>query len=96
MSALHKKGRLEPLFDKTWRTFTIIVMLALGISVVLVPLILLIPLLIRAADPSNTEHQLLWLWITMTVVEMGLASFIIWSMFRTAFGLWQGPIYPRK
>ena len=100
MSSLHKKGRLEPLIDKTWRTFTMVIVLALGISVVLVPLILLIPLLIRALDPSNptyaTEHPLLWLWITMTVVEMGLAFFIIWATFRTAFGLWQGPMYPDK
>ncbi len=96
MSTPHKKGRLEPLIDKTWRTFTMVVVLGLGISVVLVPLVLLIPLLFRAADPNNTEHPLLWLWITMTVVEMGLAFFIIWAMFRTAFGLWQGPMYPNK
>ncbi len=95
MSTQPRKGRLEPLFDKTWRTFTMVVVLALGISVVVVPLILLIPILIGAADPSNTQHPLLWLWITMTVVEMGLACFIIWTMFRTAFGLWQGPMYPR-
>jgi hypothetical protein len=64
---------------------------------VLVPLILLIPLLIRAADPNNvTEHPLLWLWITMTVVEMGLAFFIIWAIFRTAFGLWQSTMYAHK
>ncbi len=93
MSSVQKKKRLEPLINKTWRTFTMIVVLALGISVVLVPLILLIPLLIRALDPSNptyaTEHPLLWLWITMTIIEMGLASFIIWTLFRTVLGLWQ-------
>lgn len=97
MSTLHKKGPLEPLIAKTWRTFTTVVILGLGISVVVVPLVLLIPLLIRAADPNNSvEHGLLWLWITMTIVEMGLAAFIIWGMFRTAFGLWQGPMYPKK
>jgi hypothetical protein len=97
MSTLHKENRFKPLIDKYWRTFTTVVVLALGIAVVLVPLALLIPLLIRSADPSNTtEHPLLWLWITMTIVEMGLAAFIIWSMFRTAFGFWQGPMYPGK
>ncbi|HEY7350997.1 MAG TPA: hypothetical protein VH599_21995 [Ktedonobacterales bacterium] len=97
MSTLHNKGRLKPLIDKTWRAFTMIVVLALGISIVVVPLVLLIPLLIRGANPGNTtEHALLWLWITMTVIEMGLAFFIIWAMFRTAFGLWQSVMYPNK
>jgi hypothetical protein len=64
---------------------------------VIVPLILLIPLLIRGVNPANTtEHSLLWLWITMTVIEIALAAFIIWSMFRTAFGLWQSLMYPNK
>jgi hypothetical protein len=96
MSTVRKKGRLEPMVNKTWRAFTMIVVLGLGISVILVPLILLIPLLIRAVDPTTTEHPLLWLWITMTVVEMGLASFIIWATFRTAFGIWQSTPYPSK
>ncbi len=97
MSSLHKKSRFEPLVNRTWRSFTTIVVLGLGVSVVLVPLVLLIPLLIRAANPNDTiEHPLLWLWITMTVVEMGLAFFIIWSTFRTAFGFWQEPMYPTK
>jgi|SRR5579883_3325396 hypothetical protein len=97
MSTLHKKGPFEPLINKTWRLFTTLVILGLGIAVVIVPLVLLIPLLIRAADPTNsTEHGLLWLWITMTIIEMGLAAFIIWGMFRTAFGFWQRPMYPTK
>jgi hypothetical protein len=81
------------MYDRVWRTFTMIVVLGLGIAVVLVPLALLIPLLVRAADPANTEHALLWLWATMTLVEMSLAAFIIWGLFRTSLGLWQGPIY---
>jgi hypothetical protein len=93
MSSVQKKSQFEPVILKTWRSFTLIVVLGLGISVVLVPLVLLVPLLIRATDPNNptytTEHQLLWLWITMTVVEMALALFIIWATFRTALGLWQ-------
>jgi hypothetical protein len=94
--SLHKKSPLEPLTNRTWRAFTTIVILAMGVSVVLVPLVLLIPLLVRGADPANTtEHSLLWLWITMTVVEMALALFIIWSMFRTAFGIWQSTVYRR-
>ena len=100
MSSVQKKSRFEPVIHKTWRTFTLVVVLALGISVVLVPLVLLVPLLIRATDPGNptyaTEHQLLWLWITMTVVEMALAFFIIWATFRTALGLWQRSMYPSK
>src|SRR5215469_4057072 len=97
MSTPRARGPLEPLFDKTWRTFTLIVVLGMGISVLVVPLVLLIPLLIRAADPNNaTEHPLLWLWITMTVVEMGLAAFIIWTMLRTAFGIWQDSLYPTR
>lgn len=97
MSSLHKESPLEPLINKTWRAFTTLVVLGMGAAVVLVPLVLLIPLLIRAVDPGNTtEHSLLWLWVTMTVVEMGLAIFIIWGMFRTAFGLWQRNVYPNR
>ena len=93
MSSVRKRGPMEPMVDKTWRTFTMIVVLGLGISVVVVPLVLLIPLLFKSFDPANPGHDLIWLWATMTVVEMGLAIFIIWTIFRTAFGLWQGPIY---
>jgi hypothetical protein len=96
MSTAHKKGTIAPLYDKIWRTFTMVVVLGLGTAIVLVPLALLIPLLILAANPANSQHQLLWLWATMTFVEMSLAAFIIWGLFRTAFGLWQGPMYPSK
>ncbi len=96
MSSLHKKGRFEPVVDKTWRIFTMAVVLGLGIAMVLVPLALLIPLLIASSNPSSPQHMLVWLWATMTLIEMALAAFIIWGMFRTAFGLWQGPMYPNK
>lgn len=96
MSTLHKRGPLEPLIDKTWRTFTMVVVLGMGIAILLVPLALLIPLLIEAVTPGNPMQPLLWLWVSMTVIELGLAIFIIWGMFRTAFGLWQGPTYPGK
>ena len=96
MSSLRKRGPMEPLVDKTWRTFTTIVVLGLGASVVVVPLVLLIPLLVKSFDPSNPGHGLIWLWASMTFIEMCLAIFIIWGMFRTAFGLWQGPMYPEK
>jgi hypothetical protein len=95
MSTLHKKGPLEPLISKTWRAFTAVVVLGLGIAVVLVPLALLIPLLIKSANPADPQHSLIWLWATMTVIEMGLAAFIIWGMFRTAFGFWQGSMYSK-
>lgn len=96
MSSLHKKGRFEPLYDKVWRTFTMVIVLGLGIAIVLVPLALLIPLLVKSVDPTNPGYGLTWLWATMTFVEMALAAFIIWAMFRTAFGLWQTPTYPKK
>ncbi len=96
MSTLHKRGPLEPVVDKTWRLFLMVVVLGMGIAIVLVPLVLLIPLLAEAADPTNIMHSLLWLWASMTFIEMALAIFIIWGMFRTAFGLWQGPTYPQR
>jgi hypothetical protein len=98
MSTLRKKGPLEPLIDKTWRTFTTIVVLGLGASVVVIPLVLLIPLLVESLTPGNIMNQngLLWLWASMTFIELALAVFIIWGMFRAAFGLWQGPMYPKK
>ena len=96
MSTLHKQGPMKPLVDKTWRTFTAAVVLGLGAAIVVVPLVLLVPLLIKSLDPSNPGHGLTWLWASMTFIELCLAIFIIWGMFRTAFGLWQGPTYPEK
>jgi hypothetical protein len=96
MSTPRKRGPMEPLVDKTWRTFTAVVVVGLGAAVLVVPLVLLIPLLIKSLDPSNPGHGLIWLWASMTFIELCLAIFIIWGMFRTAFGLWQGPLYPER
>jgi len=98
MSTVRKKSAFEPVVDKTWRTFTAIVVLGLGASVIVVPLILLVPLLVESLTPGTIMNQngLFWLWASMTLIELALAVFIIWGMFRTAFGLWQGPMYPKK
>lgn len=96
MSSLRKRGPMEPLVDNTWRTFTAVVVVGLGAAIIVVPLVLLIPLLIKSLDPSNPGHGLTWLWATMTFIELCLAIFIIWGMFRTAFGFWQGSMYSEK
>jgi hypothetical protein len=72
-----------------WRVLlpTVVVIFALALFVV--PLLILIPLLtnsITAISSGNqSEAQLLWVWITMIVLEMALCIIIARWLFRVFF-----------
>jgi hypothetical protein len=50
------------------------------IALLAIPLIILVPLLINSLDPTSSTYGLLWLWITMIVVEVAVAALIIWGL----------------
>lgn len=80
-------AKTENLRDSgAWRIIlpTFIILACLGLLAV--PLIILVNLLATSLDISsaaNKEHiSLTWLWITMIVIELGLAAVIIWGLIR--------------
>jgi hypothetical protein len=69
-----------------WRILLPGFLLLCFLALLAIPLFILIPLLtnsilgMRAGNAQ--EAQLLWLWITMIVVEIGAAALIIWGISR--------------
>ena len=62
------------------------------VALLAVPLLILVPLLINSLDASSHTYGLAWLWITMTVLEVGVAALIIWGLtkiFLTQAGNYQ-------
>ncbi|GCE27950.1 hypothetical protein KDA_34340 [Dictyobacter alpinus] len=78
-----------------WRTLLpAVVILSCG-ALLVIPLIILIPLLYNSIQAFNThriEGQLIWLWVTMIVIEVGLFILIargIMRIFLTQAGNYQ-------
>jgi ABC-type sulfate transport system permease subunit len=67
-----------------WRIILPALVIIFCLSLLAVPLFILIPLLsnaINAIGSGNAgEAQLLWVWITMIVVEVAVAAVIIWGL----------------
>ncbi len=79
-----------------WRILLPALVIICCIALVAVPLLILIPLLgnsINATSSGNaSEAQLLWVWITMIVLDVAIAGFIIWGLckvFLTQAGNYQ-------
>ncbi|HEX4206509.1 MAG TPA: hypothetical protein VHZ51_20385 [Ktedonobacteraceae bacterium] len=79
-----------------WRVLLPAVVIIFCLTLLAVPLFILIPLLgnsisaIGHGDPN--EAQLLWVWITMIVLEVAMAALIIWGLckvFLTQAGNYQ-------
>ena len=72
-----------------WRIIQPVFVVLCALALFVVPLLILIPLLtnsvtaIRSGDPS--EGQLLWIWITMIVLEMAVCVVIARWAFRVFF-----------
>ena len=62
-----------------WRTIVPILVIALCLVLVALPLIILVPLLYGSlsAPTGSVHNQLLWLWIPMILLELGIAAVII-------------------
>ena len=69
-----------------WRIILPAFVAVLCLGLLAVPLIILIPLLSTSLDASaaaNKENiSLTWLWITMIVIEVGLAVVVIWGLLK--------------
>lgn len=67
-----------------WRVLIPLLVIALCLLLVAVPLIILIPLLYNSLTaPGNSPlSQLVWLWITMIVLEMGIVALVIWGLYK--------------
>lgn len=69
-----------------WRILLPTVVVLFCLTLLAVPLMILIPLLsgsINAMQGGNpAEAQLLWVWITMIVLEMGTAAIIIRGLIK--------------
>ena len=67
-----------------WRIILPALIIIFCLTLLAVPLLILIPLLsnsINAIGSANTgEAQLLWVWITMIVLEVAVAAVIIWGL----------------
>ncbi|GAC1386328.1 MAG: hypothetical protein NVS4B7_15570 [Ktedonobacteraceae bacterium] len=63
-----------------WRIILPAFVAVLCLALLAVPLIILIPLLVNSLDPNAHTHNLTWLWITMIILEVGIAVGIIWGL----------------
>jgi ABC-type sulfate transport system permease subunit len=67
-----------------WRIILPVLIIIFCLTLLAVPLLILIPLLsnsISAIGTANTgEASLLWVWITMIVLEIFVALVIIWGL----------------
>ncbi len=86
-------AKTESLRDSgAWR-FLLPAFVILGCIVMLaLPLLILVPLLINSLSSSSPTYGLLWLWITMIVLEVAVAALVIWGLtkiFLTQAGNYQ-------
>lgn len=69
-----------------WRILLPIVVVLCCLALFAIPLIILVPLLtgsIEALSAGNTaESQLIWVWVTMIVIEVIVAIFIIRGLLK--------------
>lgn len=92
-------AKTENLRDSGWWRIVIPVIVVLFcLALIAIPLIILIPLLVGSLNPNAAQNSvahanLLWVWIVMILIEMGLVAVIIWGIFRIF--LTQAENYPR-
>ena len=78
----HRKAygtaKTENLRDsEAWRFLLPAFVIVLCAAVLAIPLIILIPLFVTSLDITAYTHNLVWLWVTMIVIEVFVAVFII-------------------
>lgn len=65
-----------------WRILLPAFVILLCIAILAVPLMILIPLFVNSLDVGAHTHNLTWLWITMIVLEVGIAAIIIYGLLK--------------
>jgi hypothetical protein len=81
-------AKTENLRDSgAWRVLLPAVVIICCIALFVIPLVILIPLLYNSISALQTGHtqesQLIWVWITMIVIEMGIFALIARGILRT-------------
>lgn len=52
------------------------------LALLALPLLILIPLFSDSIDASSSTHGLIWLWVSMIVIEVVVAVGIIWGLVK--------------
>ena len=81
-------AKTENLRDSgVWRVLLPAVVIICCIALFVIPLVILIPLLYNSISALKTGHtqesQLIWVWITMIVIEMGVFALIARGILKT-------------
>lgn len=76
-------AKTENLRDsEAWRFLLPTVVILGCVAILAIPLIILIPLFAGSLDVNSHTHGLIWMWVTMIVLEVFLAIFIIRGLLR--------------
>lgn len=76
-------AKTENLRDSgTWRYILPAFVILLCLAILAVPLLILIPLFVNSLDVTSHTHNLTWLWLTMIVLEVGIAALIIYGLLK--------------
>lgn len=76
-------AKTENLRDSgAWRVLLPAFVALCCLALLAVPLLILIPLLSDSIDASSATHGLIWLWISMIVIEVIVAAGIIWGLLK--------------
>lgn len=76
-------AKTENLRDSgAWRVLLPAFVALCCLALLAIPLLILIPLLADSIDASSPSHSLIWLWISMIVIEVVVAAGIIWGLVK--------------
>jgi len=76
-------AKTENLRDSgAWRVLLPAFVVLCCLALLAIPLLILIPLLSDSIDASSATHSLIWLWISMIVIEVVVAVGIIWGLVK--------------
>lgn len=76
-------AKTENLRDSgVWRYILPGFVILLCLAILAVPLLILVPLFVNSLDVTAHTHNLTWLWITMIVLEVGVAAIIIYGLLK--------------
>ena len=78
-------AKTENLRDSgAWRFILPAFVIVCCLALVAIPLIILVPLLSTSLDPNSASRlagdNLVWIWITLIVVAMGIVGVIVWGL----------------
>lgn len=78
-------AKTENLRDSgAWRVVLPAFVIACCLALLAIPLVILVPLLATSLDPNSASRlagdNLVWVWITLIVVAVGIVAVIVWGL----------------